>query len=249
MRHYLPLIILIVFWGTPGIGNAEDSTPPKSGFEAYQQRVIETIKNCTEYPDATQTVTAPVITVNAKICVFYSGDGLRPDNPKHPTPKELDRLTGGEVYFVAYLRDGANMKNIEIKSDILGSISRSEDVIFNYDLYQGSPSDRLEIDLGVFDDDGWPSDRADKLKVFQDSLGGALELFPAAAPGIPLIDPIVKLFVATINLLDPDDSLISTKVFIEKQFDSSTKDTTWKLYNPLIATDNGVIFFTINPKP
>lgn len=249
MRHCLPLITLVALLGNPCLGNAEDPTPKTSGFEAYQERARQTINKCTAYPEATQTVKAPVITVNVKICVFYSGDGLRPDNPKEPTAKELDRLTGGEVYFVAYLKDGANMKNIEIKSDILGSISRSEDVIFNYDLYQGSPSDRLEIDLGVFDDDGWPSDRADKLKVFQDSLGGALELFPAAAPGIPFIDPIIKLIVGTINMIDPDDSLISTKVFIEKQFDLGTKETTWKLYNPLISTDNGVIHFSINPQP
>lgn len=249
MRTFRLLIIALALFGNPYWGHTEEPPPAKTGFSAYHEQAIKTINECMGYAQDTQTVKAPVITVNVKICVFYSGDGFRPDNPKQPTPEELNRLTGGEVYFVAYMRDGANMKNLEIKSDILGSISRSEDAIFNYDLYQGSPSDRLEIDLGVFDDDGWPSDRADKLKVFQDSLGGALELFPAAVPGIPFIDPILKLIVATINLIDPDDSLISTKVFIEKQFDTATKETTWRLYNPLIATDNGVIFFSINPKP
>jgi hypothetical protein len=247
--RYSLLIILTVLAGAV-FGCAEQSKNRGIDFSAYRKATKESIKElCVDkVKDSPQTVKANVITVNAKICIFYSGDGFRPDNPKEPTEEDLSRLTGGEVYFVAYLRDGANMKNLEIKSDILGSISRSDGVVFNYDLYQGSPSERLEIDLGVFDDDGWPSDRADKIKAFQDNLGGALELFPAAAPGIPFIDPILKLIIATVNLIDPDDSLISTKVFIEKRFDPEKKDTTWTLYNPLIATDNGVIFFTINPQ-
>lgn len=247
--RYGLFIFFIALAGAAG-GCAEQSKNLGTDFTAYKTATKALIKkNCVDnLMDTKQTVTANVITVNAKICIFYSGDGFRPDNPKEPTEEDLSSLTGGEVYFVAYLRDGANMKNLEIKSDILGSISRSDGVVFNYDLYQGSPSERLEIDLGVFDDDGWPSDRADKIKAFQDSLGGALELFPAAAPGIPFIDPFLKLFMATVNLIDPDDSLISTKVFIEKKYDDQKKDTTWTLYNPLIATDNGVIYFTINPQ-
>ncbi|GKS62946.1 hypothetical protein YTPLAS72_02500 [Nitrospira sp.] len=215
----------------------------------YNKLASKNIKHCTnDNNKKAQEVRAETITLNVQICVFYSGDGLRPDSPKDPTALERTRLTSGEVYFVALLRDGANMKNLEIKSDILGDLTRSEDVVFNYDLYQGSPSERLEVDLGVFDDDGWPSDRADKLKVFQDNLGSALELFPAATVGIPFIDPFLKLIVATVNLIDPDDSLISTKVFIEKGKDADGTTTVWKLYNPFISTDNGTIYFTINPQ-
>ncbi len=224
----------------------------KGTLDRYVDRANTNIsENCVDKngtKSLPQTVKAETITLSVKICIFYSGDGWRPVNPKEPNAEDLDRLLSGEVYFVAYLRDGANMKNLEIKSDILGSLSRSQDVVFNYDLYQGSPSERLEVDLGVYDDDGWPSDRSDKLKVFQDNLGSALELFPPDTVGIPFIDPILKLGVAIINLIDPDDALISTKIFIEKQKDPGGHTPTWKLYNPFIATDNGVISFTIHPR-
>ncbi len=178
-------ILFLVSCATPNSQQSTISTP----LQDYDKRAATTIDECTnkETHNQPQEVTAQSITVHVEICVFYSGDGFRPLDPKKPTADELNRLVGGEVYFVAFLKDGSNLQNIEIKSDILGSIRRSEDAIFSYDLYQGAPSDRLQIDIGVFDDDGWPSNRSDKLKVFQDNLGSALEMFPAAAPGIPFI--------------------------------------------------------------
>jgi hypothetical protein len=50
MRQYLLLIILIALFGTPCLGNAEDPTPPKSGFEAYHERAIITINNALLIP-------------------------------------------------------------------------------------------------------------------------------------------------------------------------------------------------------
>lgn len=233
--------------GTPNT-NIRSSTD--SPLQIYADQAKDKIKEDCVKPALgdPQTVIAENITVNAKICVFYSGDGFRPIDPQNPTKEDLDRILSGEVYFVALLTDGSDMKNVRIQSDIIGSLSRSERTVFNYDLYQGAPSKGLQIDLVVFDDDGWPSDNADKLKAFQDNVGGALSLFPPAAVGIPLIDPIIKLVVSTVNLIDPDDALISTKVFIEKGIDDTTKLPKWTIYNPHIVTDNGAIIFTINPK-
>lgn len=251
LRHQMQLLAIgsILFLASCATANSQQPAQT-SPLQPYDKRAATTIDECTkkETRDQPQEVTAQSITVHVEICIFYSGDGFRPIDPKQPTAEELNRLVGGEVYFVAFLKDGSNLQNIEIKSDILGSILRSEDAIFSYDLYQGSPSDRLQIDIGVFDDDGWPSNRSDKLKVFQDNLGSALEMFPAAAPGIPFIQPILDLIVATVDFLDPDDSLISSKVFIEKRFDKPGDPPTWHLYHPLISTDNGSIFFTISPK-
>lgn len=247
MRHQMFGIGAMLLLSACAVTNPQhlDSSSP---LETYKSQTDKTIQHCTDKnQNHPQEVRAQSITVHVEICLFYSGDGFRPLNPKKPTAEELDRLVGGEVYFVALLKDGSNLKDIEIKSDILGRIRRSEDALFSYDLYQGSPSDRLQIDIGVFDDDGWPSNRGDKLKVFQDSLGTALELFPVAAPGIPFIQPILDLITATVDFIDPDDALISSKVFIERQFDSTTKDTTWHLYHPFISTDNGSIIFSISP--
>ncbi len=256
-------LITTVIWASllcPGLvlaeseplGTVNRNTISSSGdrLGTYAEAAAETIK--TECVNPThagpQTVIADNITVNAKICVFYSGDGFRPVDPQNPTKEELDRIVSGEVYFVALLTDGSDMKNVRIQSDIIGSLSRSERTVFNYDLYQGAPSKGLQIDLVVFDDDGWPSDNADKLKAFQDNVGGALSLYPPAAVAIPFIDPVIKLVVSTVNLIDPDDALISTKVFIEKGIDDTTKKTKWTIYNPQVVTDNGAIIFTIDPR-
>jgi hypothetical protein len=228
--------------------NANGSSDDR--LENYATQAKDKIKEDCVKPTLAvpQTVVAENITVNAKICVFYSGDGFRPIDPQNPTKEELNRLLSGEVYFVALLTDGSDMKNVRIQSDIIGSLSRSERTVFNYDLYQGAPSKGLQIDLVVFDDDGWPSDNADKLKAFQDNVGGALSLYPPAAVAIPFIDPVIKLIVSTVNLIDPDDALISTKIFIEKGIDDTTKKTKWTIYNPHIVSDNGAIIFTIDPR-
>ena len=258
-----PQLVPTVLWVSllcPSLGLAEPepAVPPNTNvssstdgpLQIYAKQAKEKIKEDCVKPALgdPQTVIAENITVNAKICVFYSGDGFRPIDPQNPTKEDLDRILSGEVYFVALLTDGSDMKNVRIQSDIVGSLSRSERTVFNYDLYHGAPSKGLQIDLVVFDDDGWPSDNADKLKAFQDNVGGALSLFPPAAVGIPLIDPIIKLVVSTVNLIDPDDALISTKVFIEKGIDDTTKLPKWTIYNPHIVSDNGAIIFTIDPR-
>lgn len=258
-----PRLVIIVIWASllcpslvlaePQPTDTQNSSANGSSddrLETYAKEASKRIKDECVRPAHTgpQTVIADNITVNAKICVFYSGDGFRPIDPQSPTKQELDRLVSGEVYFVALLTDGSDMKNVRIQSDIIGSLSRSERTVFNYDLYQGAPSKGLQIDLVVFDDDGWPSDNADKLKAFQDNVGGALSLYPPAAVAIPFIDPVIKLIVSTVNLIDPDDALISTKVFIEKGIDDTTKKTKWTIYNPHVVTDNGAIIFTIDPR-
>ncbi len=257
-----PQLVATVLWATllyPILGLAEPDSPstqntttsssPENRLENYATKAKTQIDQCVNPQQAApQTVVAENITVNAKICVFYSGDGFRPIDPQNPTTKELDRILSGEVYFVALLTDGSDMKNIRIQSDIIGSLSRSERTVFNYDLYQGAPSKGLQIDLVVFDDDGWPSDNADKLKAFQDKIGGALSLYPPAAAAIPFIDPVIKLIVSTVNLIDPDDALISTRAFIEKGIDEKSKLPKWTIYNPHIVTDNGAIIFTIDPR-
>ena len=98
-------------------------------------------------------------------------------------------MLGGEVYFVAIIKDlGSDMQKITIQTDVVRKIIRSNEYIYNYDLYHGSPTGALEVYVGVFDDDGWPSDRTEKLKPVQEILGTALEAFPQAAVAIPLVE-------------------------------------------------------------
>jgi hypothetical protein len=102
----------------------------------------------------------------------------------------------------------------------------------------------LEIYVGVFDDDGWPSDRTDKLQTVQDNLGTAIEAFPQAAVAIPFLQPILDAIPALMDFVDPDDSLLAGKAIVARQEGADGK-IIWKLTNPVIKTDNGTIILTI----
>ena len=146
---------------------------------------------------------------------------------------------------MAILKDlGSDMQKITIQSDVMKKIIRSKEYIYNYDLYHGSPTGALEIYIGVFDDDGWPSDRTDKLKTVQENLGSALEAFPQAAVAIPFIQPILDAIPALMDFADPDDSLLAGKAIVSRQEGADGK-VIWKLTNPVIKTDNGTIILTI----
>ena len=155
------------------------------------------------------------------------------------------QLVDGEVYFVAIIKDlGSDMQKITIQSDVVRKIIRSNEYIYNYDLYHGSPTGALEVYIGVFDDDGWPSDRTDKLKTVQENLGTAIEAFPQAAVAIPFIQPVLDAIPALMDFVDPDDSLLSGKAIITKQ-EGPDGTVKWKLNNPVMRTDNGTIILSI----
>lgn len=223
------------------------STPNPQQMEALKASMDKAFEVCqTEPSSEARIVEGPnPFVLNVKICTTYTGDGLRPLDPRHPTPEEAVQLVEGEVYFVAILKDlGSDMQKITIQSDVMKKIIRSKEYIYNYDLYHGSPTGALEIYIGVFDDDGWPSDRTDKLKTVQENLGSALEAFPQAAVAIPFIQPILDAIPALMDFADPDDSLLAGKAIVSRQEGADGK-VIWKLTNPVIKTDNGTIILTI----
>lgn len=198
-------------------------------------------------PPESLTVEGPnPFVLNVRICTTYTGDGLRPVDPRRPTPEEAMQLVDGEVYFVSIIKDlGSDMQKISIQSDVVRKIIRSNEYIYNYDLYHGSPTGALEVYVGVFDDDGWPSDRTEKLKTVQENLGTALEAFPQAAVAIPFIQPILDAIPALMDFVDPDDSLLSGKAIITRH-EGPDGSVTWKLNNPVMKTDNGTIILSLS---
>ena len=223
------------------------STPSPQQMEALKTSMENAFDVCQAAPPSEALIVEgpnPFV-LNVKICTTYTGDGLRPLDPRRPTPEEAVQLVEGEVYFVAILKDlGSDMQKITIQSDVMKKIIRSKEYIYNYDLYYGSPTGALEIYVGVFDDDGWPSDRTEKLQTVQDNLGTALEAFPQAAVAIPFLQPILDAIPALMDFVDPDDSLLAGKAIVARQEGADGK-IIWKLTNPVIKTDNGTIILTI----
>jgi hypothetical protein len=215
------------------------------------EKVKAAIAKCNELSNpAPQVITSDTITLNIKICVAYTGDGPRPLNPWAPEDWEVGVLETGEVYFIAFIKDlGAETQKLSIQSDLISDVVRSQNYLYNYDLYHGSPTEALEVYVGVFDDDGWPSDRTEKLKSLQRSVGQTLDLFPAAAPMIPFLQPFLDLIPAVMDLFDPDDNLVSGRVIITKKkvHVNGKEETQWTLGNPVIHNDNGKIMLTITP--
>jgi len=114
--------------------------------------------------------------LNVKICFFYTGDGNRPLDPRKPTAKEVGNLLSGDVYFSAVIKDTASgLESVNIQSDIIRDLIISTNGIsYNYDIFYGAPTESLEVHVGVFDDDGLPSDRKDKLLQVQKAIGHSL---------------------------------------------------------------------------
>lgn len=215
-------------------------------------RIKQALSECKKNSEKTpQTVLGDHFTLNARVCVAYAGDGDRPINPWEPEDWETSQLKEGEIYFVAILKDvAAEMQKVTIQSDVLRDIIRSENYLHNYDLYHGQPTDVLDVYIGVFDDDGWPSDRTEKLKKVEQSLGTSLEAFPAAGPYFPLIQPLFDLIPALMEFVDPDDAIVSGRAFVTKQKiqdSDGTQQTKWTLLNHTIHNDNGKIVLTISP--
>ena len=223
----------------------------KSYIVGQGTKVKAAIAECDKHiKPSPQIITGDTITLNVKICLAYTGDGPRPLNPWDPEDWEVGVLEAGEVYFIAFVKDlGAETQKLSIQSDLTSDIVRSQNYLYNYDLYHGSPTEALEVYVGVFDDDGWTSDRTEKLKSLQKSVGQTLDLFPAAGPIIPFLQPFVDLIPAVMDLFDPDDNLVSGRVIITKQIVqvNGKNETQWKLGNPVIHNDNGKIILTITP--
>lgn len=223
------------------------SKPSPDQVQALTASLDKAFAACEESPaPETLSVEGPdPFVLNVRICTTYTGDGQRPIDPRRPTPEEVIQLVDGEVYFVAIIKDlGSDMQKITIQSDVVRKIIRSNEYIYNYDLYHGSPTGALEVYVGVFDDDGWPSDRTEKLKTVQENLGTALEAFPQAAVAIPFLQPVLDAIPALLDFIDPDDSLLSGKAIVTRHEGPEGK-VTWKLSNPIMRTDNGTIRLTI----
>lgn len=220
-------------------------------IEGQSASVKQAIADCQqEVNSQPQVVTGERFKLNVKICVVYTGDGTRPLDPWDPQDWEVSELEAGEVYFVAVIRDlAAETQKLTIQSDLIRDLIRSRNFLYNYDLYHGSPTDSLDVYVGVFDDDGWPSDRTEKIKTLQKSLGETVELFPPAAPYIPFIQPILDFIPVAMDFFDPDDNLVSGRVIITKtKIQVNGKDQIqWRLENPVIHNDNGKIILTISP--
>ena len=224
------------------------SKPSPEQINALKISMDSALSACKEVPGPESlSVEGPnPFVLNVRICTTYTGDGQRPVDPRHPTPEEAMQLVDGEVYFVAIVKDlGSDMQKITIQSDVVRKIIRSNEYIYNYDLYHGSPTGALEVYVGVFDDDGWPSDRTDKLITVQENLGTALEAFPQAAVAIPFIQPVLDAIPALMDFIDPDDSLLSGKAIITRHEGPDGK-VTWKLNNPVMKTDNGTIILSLS---
>lgn len=213
--------------------------------------VKQAIAECQQQADPKpQVVTGERFKLNVKICVVYTGDGTRPIDPWDPKDWEVSELEAGEVYFVAIIKDlAADTQKLTIQSDLIRDLIRSRNYLYNYDLYHGSPTDSLDVYIGVFDDAGWPSDRTEKIKTLQQSLGKTVELFPPAAPYIPFIQPILDFIPVAMDFFDPDDNLISGRVIVTKtKIQVNGKDQIqWRLENPVIHNDNGKIILTMTP--
>ena len=214
-------------------------------------QAADALSNCEkDQSNRTNTVNADRFKLNVRICIAYSGDGSRPLDPWNPLPTEVRDLEAGEVYFMAIISDSAaQTQKLTIQSDLIRDMIRSREYLYDYDLYYGSPTDSLDVYIGVFDDDGWPSGRTEQLKTLEKSLGKVLELYPPAAPAIPFIQPVLDLVPALMDLFDPDDNLISGRIIITKhtvQIDGKDQ-TQWKLENPMIHNDNGKIVLKITP--
>lgn len=223
------------------------SKPSPEQVNALTASLEKAFTACEETPPPeTLSVEGPnPFVLNVRICTTYTGDGQRPIDPRRPTPEEVTQLVDGEVNFVAIIKDlGSDMQKITIQSDVVRKIIRSNEYIYNYDVYHGSPTGALEVYVGVFDDDGWPSDRTDKLKTVQENLGTALEAFPQAAVAIPFIQPVLDAIPVLTDFVDPDDSLLSGKAIVTRHEGPDGK-ITWKLHNPVMRTDNGTIRLTI----
>jgi hypothetical protein len=161
-----------------------------------------------------RVVEAPSITVNVKICVYYTGDGFRPANPRDPSRADLQSLVSGEVYLTALITDtGAETQKLAIQTEAVGKLKRAIYEVFDYDIYHGSPTSALAINIQVYDDDGWPSGKEDKVRNLQDSMGKVLELYPPASIGIPFIQPIFDFVKATVDFIDPDADLFEILKF------------------------------------
>ena len=241
----LALLCLVVETGCATASLPKDS----EARELLAFQAAEALSECEkEQGDRTKTVIGERFKLNVRICIAYSGDGPRPLDPWNPLPTEVRDLEGGEVYFMAIISDSAaQTQKLTIQSDLIRDMIRSREFLYDYDLYYGSPTDSLDVYIGVFDDDGWPSGRTEQLKTLEKSLGKALELYPPAAPAIPFIQPILDLIPAVMDLVDPDDNLISGRIIITKhkvQADGK-EQTQWKLENPVIHNDNGKIILKI----
>lgn len=184
--------------------------------------------------------------VNMQICFAYTGDGWRPLDPRSITADEIKALHGGEVYYVAQVKDlGSDTESVRINSDVMRQLIVSNELTFNSDLYYGSPTDALMISVGVYDDDGWPSDRDEQLVAFQKSLGTVLTAFGAPEDQIPFVEYIPALIIGTMNLVDPDDTLLVARAFVTKSVVSGK--TYWTIHSNSIRTDNGTIRLSILP--
>jgi hypothetical protein len=221
----------------------------------FEETVEKHVKQCDrEEPkeDKDQTITAPSITVNVKICAYYTGDGFRPDDPRKPSPDDLNALVSGEVYLTALMTDtGAETQKLAIQTETVGKLKRSIYEVFDYDIYHGTPTSSLQITINVYDDDGWPSGKEEKVRNVQESMGKVLELYPPASIGIPFIQPILNFGKATVDFFDPDDLLIAGVRYVTRE-DVSAGDgkteTHWTLNDRIIKNDNGSIFLTIHPQ-
>lgn len=236
------------------------SPPPErvksSGFfsasyiEGQAAQVKSGLAQCSQQANPSpQVVTADKFTLNVRICIAYAGDGPRPLNPWNPEDWEqkLTDLESGEVYFMAFIKDsGADTQKLTIQSDLIKGVIRSNDYLYAQDLYHGTPTDSLDVYIGVFDDDGWPSNKADQLKTLQKSVGQTLELFPPAAPYIPFLQPIVDLVPALMDLFDPDDTFVTARVIVTRNTVQAggQQQTQWRLENPVSRNDNGMIILT-----
>lgn len=252
LATYLKASVLVLMCLTFlfSLGCAGVSVP--NGPEArnlMMSKAIEALADCErDQSEKTKTVVGDRFKLNVRICIAYSGDGPRPLDPWNPLPTEVRELEGGEVYFMAIITDSAaQTQKLTIQSDLIRDMIRSREFLYDYDLYYGSPTDSLDVYVGVFDDDGWPSGRTEQLKTLEKSLGKALELYPPAAPAIPFIQPLLDLVPVLMDLFDPDDNLISGRVIITKhkvQVDGK-EQIQWKLENPVIHNDNGKIILKI----